>query len=47
VTLASLEPTAGLEPEVHAYWSSRAPWADWRGKELQPVDPPDHTEESG
>jgi hypothetical protein len=42
VTLASLDPAAGLEPQAHAYWSSRAPWADWRGAELPRSDPPHH-----
>jgi hypothetical protein len=42
VTLANLEPADGLEPQVHAYWSSRAPWADWGGTALPTVDPPDH-----
>jgi hypothetical protein len=42
VTLASLDAAEGLEPQVHAYWSSRAAWADWSGTELPTVDPPDH-----
>jgi len=42
VTLANLEAADGLEPQAHAYWSSRAPWADWRGADLPTVDPPDH-----
>jgi len=47
VTLASLEPAEGLEPQAHAYWSSRAPWADWSGTELPTVDPPDHDRDGG
>jgi hypothetical protein len=42
VTLASLDAAEGLEPQVHSYWSSRVPWADWSGKQLPTVDPPDH-----
>ncbi|HEX9772055.1 MAG TPA: GFA family protein [Steroidobacteraceae bacterium] len=42
VTLAHLDASAGLEPQAHAYWSSRAPWADWSARELRKVDPPDH-----
>lgn len=43
VTLANLDSAEGLEPEAHAYWSSRAPWADWSGTELEKVDPPDYS----
>ena len=39
VTLATLDDPAGLEPQAHAYWSSRAPWADWTGRELPKVEP--------
>jgi hypothetical protein len=42
VTLANLDSADGLEPKMHAYWSSRAPWADWSGAQLPTVDPPDH-----
>ena len=42
VTLANLDPAAGLEPQAHAYWSSRAPWADFGTGGLKTVDPPDH-----
>ena len=42
VTLATLDSTQGLAPSTHAYWSSRAPWADWRGEALPTVEPPDH-----
>jgi hypothetical protein len=42
VTLASLDDATGLEPQMHAYWSSRAPWAEWSGRTLPTVDPPDH-----
>jgi hypothetical protein len=48
VTLASLDAAEGLEPQVHSYWSSRVPWADWSGTELPRLDPPDHgTDEPG
>jgi hypothetical protein len=39
VTLASLDDPSGLEPQAHAYWKSRAPWADWSGHELAQVEP--------
>jgi hypothetical protein len=39
VTLASLDDASGLEPQSHAYWGSRVPWADWRGHELPVVEP--------
>jgi hypothetical protein len=39
VTLASLDDPSGLEPQAHAYWNSRAPWADWSGHELAQVEP--------
>jgi len=39
VTLASLDDPTGLDPQAHAYWSSRAPWADWSGRELAKVEP--------
>ena len=39
VTLASLDDAAGLEPQAHAYWSSRAPWGEWQGHELAKVEP--------
>ena len=42
VTLANLHGSHGLVPQAHAYWSSRASWADWSGTELPTVDPPDH-----
>jgi hypothetical protein len=42
LTLACLDSAGGLEPQAHAYWASRAPWADWRGAELPTLDPPDH-----
>jgi hypothetical protein len=42
VTLANLDAADGLEPQAHAYWSSRVAWADWRGKDLPAADPPDH-----
>jgi hypothetical protein len=40
VTLASLDSTAVLEPQAHAYWGSRASWLDWDGGELPKVEPP-------
>jgi hypothetical protein len=42
VTLASMDSAAGLVPQAHAYWSSRAPWADWGGEELAKPDSLDH-----
>lgn len=42
VVLANLDSAAGLEPQAHAYWSSRAAWADWSATDLPKVDPPDH-----
>jgi len=42
VTLASLDPAEGLEPQAHSYWSSRATWADFSGATLPTLDPPDH-----
>ena len=43
VTLASLDSAEGLEPQAHAYWSSRVPWAfAGEGDALQKVDPPEH-----
>jgi len=42
VTLASLDPAEGLEPQAHSYWSSRASWADFSGATLPTLDPPDH-----
>jgi hypothetical protein len=39
VTLASLDSAEGLEPQAHAYWSSRVPWLDWDGGELPKVEP--------
>ena len=42
VTLASLDSAAGLEPEAHAYWSSRAGWLAWDGGDLPKVDPAEH-----
>lgn len=39
VTLASLDDPAGLEPQAHAYWDSRAPWGEWHGQELVKVEP--------
>jgi hypothetical protein len=47
VTLACLDSAGGLEPQAHAYWASRAPWADWRGAELPTLDPPDHGGDAG
>jgi len=46
VTLASIDDARGLEPQAHAYWGSRAEWADWRVHELPTVEP-DGTEGSG
>jgi hypothetical protein len=42
VTLASFDDPTGLEPRAHAYWRSRAPWGDWRGRNLPISEPPDH-----
>ena len=42
VTLASFDDPEGLEPRAHAYWSARAPWGDWCGRELAISEPPDH-----
>jgi hypothetical protein len=42
VTLASLDSSVGLEPTAHAYWSSRADWADWGGADLAKVEPGEH-----
>ena len=44
VTLASLDSAAatGLAPQMHAYWSSRAPWADICNDGLPRKDPDDH-----
>jgi hypothetical protein len=39
VTLASLDDGTGLEPQAHAYWSVRAPWADWSARDLPKVEP--------
>lgn len=48
VTLANLDSAEGLEPQVHAYWASRAPWAiAGEGDSLAKIDPPEHGEESG
>jgi hypothetical protein len=41
VTLASLDSAEGLEPQAHAYWSSRAPWLCWDGGGLGKVEPAD------
>jgi hypothetical protein len=41
LTLATLDSDEGLEPQAHAYWSSRAHWADWSGRDLPRVDPQD------
>lgn len=41
VTLASLDSCEGLKPQAHAYWKSRAPWADWTGCDLPRVEPGD------
>jgi hypothetical protein len=41
VTLASLDSAEGLEPQAHAYWSSRVPWLGWDGGELPRVEPDD------
>jgi len=41
VTLASLDSDEGLQPQAHAYWSSRARWADWTGQQLPTSDPED------
>lgn len=43
VTLANLEPKPGLEPQAHAYWSSRAPWAVFGAGGLKTLNPPDYT----
>jgi hypothetical protein len=34
VTLASLDSFAGLEPQAHAHWCDRVPWAEWSAHEL-------------
>jgi hypothetical protein len=39
VTLASLDDPAGLEPQAHAYWTSRAPWGHWDEGQLAVVEP--------
>ncbi len=39
VTLAHLDSDAGLTPQAHAYWSNRAPWADFSGHDLPKVEP--------
>jgi hypothetical protein len=43
VTFASLDPqvAATLQPQVHAYWSSRVPWIEL-GDHLPRKDPADH-----
>jgi hypothetical protein len=43
LTLASLDPAvaATLQPQMHAYWSSRAPWIVL-GDDLPRKDPADH-----
>jgi hypothetical protein len=41
VTLASLDSAEGLEPQAHAYWSSRVPWLGWDGGDLRKVEPED------
>jgi hypothetical protein len=43
VTLASLDSAEGLEPQAHSYWGNRVRWADWSGRELPTVEPPDHS----
>jgi hypothetical protein len=42
VTLASLDSAEGLEPQAHSYWGNRVRWADWSGRQLPTVEPPDH-----
>ena len=43
VTLANLDSAAGLEPQVHAYWGSRAGWAVAGASDALPkADPPEH-----
>ena len=44
VTLATLDPAtaATLQPQMHAYWSSRAPWVPEPDDGLPRRDPPDH-----
>lgn len=39
VTLAHLDSAEGIVPQAHAYWGSRAPWADYSGHELPKVEP--------
>jgi len=39
LTLATLDSDEGLEPQGHAYWSSRVHWADWSGRDLPKSDP--------
>jgi hypothetical protein len=38
VTLASLDSAAGLEPQAHVYWGSRAPWLGSVGDDLPKVE---------
>lgn len=45
VALGCLDSAAGLQPSAHAYWGSRAPWADWSGTALPTVEPPDHSDQ--
>jgi len=48
VTLANLDSAEGLEPQAHAYWGSRVPWAVGSADDgLSKVDPPEHGEERG
>jgi hypothetical protein len=42
VTLAHLDSSEGLAPQAHAYWGSRAPWADFSDTELPKVEPTGH-----
>jgi len=46
VALGCLDSAEGLEPTAHAYWESRARWADWSGVTLPTVEPPDHSDEA-
>ena len=39
LTLAHLDSAEGIEPQAHAYWSSRVPWADFAGHDLPKVEP--------
>jgi hypothetical protein len=47
IALANLDSAEGLEPTAHAYWSARVPWAEFAGRDLPAVEPPDHGAEGG